>query len=308
VGFGNFSLQVSKPALQSDFLINMPALKTHNQTMLSLGLKNLKGCLSIKSRKFCHSSDNSLDHYVSHFVERLRPGLTVVDGIYGLEKGPFYVGKAVRMDALAASTDPLAADCAGAILAGFDPSDVPHIREYAERSGRSPDPEAFEFRGTAPEELKRKLRWDNTWQDDNSGPRAWDRMGIKGVSIPKYDKTICSICSGLYSPILVMIMSAFRGEPFSGVEILSGKAMEPSGRAEKSLLLGNCMIKANRKHSGIREAVYVKGCPPSPESLMRGMEECGFQVRMEFYEQFRQALVDRYKGKEGFDEGLYYVG
>ena len=52
VDFGEFKLQISRPALESDFLINMPVMKTHNQSLVSFGLKNLKGCLSVKSRKF----------------------------------------------------------------------------------------------------------------------------------------------------------------------------------------------------------------------------------------------------------------
>ena len=84
VNFGNFHLQISRPAMEADFFINMPVLKTHNQAILSLGLKNLKGCISTKSRKFSHSADNRLDYYLSLFVEVIKPSLTVLDGIYGL--------------------------------------------------------------------------------------------------------------------------------------------------------------------------------------------------------------------------------
>jgi uncharacterized protein (DUF362 family) len=307
VDFGQFTLQMSRPVLEADFLINMPVLKTHSQGILSLGMKNLKGCLSLKSRKFCHRPDHSLDHYLSLFVERLRPDLTVLDGIYGLEKGPFYMGKALRMDALAASTDPLAVDMVGATLAGFNPSSIPHIKEYADRHSRSLSLDQFEVRGTPVEELRRPLKWDNTWRDDNTGPKAWDRMGIRGVSIPKYDKSLCTGCSGLYSPVLVMIMSAYRGVPFNEIEILTGKSMKPSGKARKSVLLGNCMIKANRKDPNIQEALLVKGCPPTVESIQEAMDRCGIQARMEFYEQFRRSLVERYEGKAEFDEGFYYT-
>jgi uncharacterized protein (DUF362 family) len=307
VDFGGFTLQVSKPALEADFLINMPALKTHNQGILSLGMKNLKGCLSIKSRKYCHRPDHSLDHYLSLFVEKLRPALTVLDGIYGLEKGPFYMGKAVRMNALVASKDPLAVDAVGATLAGLDPSDVPHIKGYADRHSRSLDLDQWHLRGTPLEALRRPLKWDNRWREDNTGPRAWKRMGIQGISIPKYDKTLCTGCSGLYSPVLVMIMSAHQGIPFNEIEILTGKAMKPSGKASSTVLLGNCMIKANRKDTNIREAVFVKGCPPTMDSIQEAMERCGIHPNMDFYKKHRRSLMERYEGKEGFDEGFFYM-
>lgn len=305
--FGDFTLQIARPILETDFLINMPVLKTHNQAVLSLGLKNLKGSLSLKSRKFCHGRDGSLDHHLSRFVEKVTPALTVLDGIFGLEKGPFYLGKAVAMNAMAASRDPLALDVAGAWLAGMDPAGVPHIREYAERHNRSLDPSGYDRRGTPIQELRRPLKWDNTWNEQNTGPKAWDRLGIRGVSLPKYDKTLCSGCSGLYGPILNMIMASYTA-PLNEIEILTGKKMKPSGRAERTMLLGNCMIKANRKHPGVKEAVFVKGCPPSLESVFEALERCGVKAREDIYAGFRQTLVDRYKGKEGFDERLFYIG
>jgi uncharacterized protein (DUF362 family) len=250
---------------------------------------------------------HSLDHYLSLFVEKLRPALTVLDGIYGLEKGPFYMGKAVRMNALVASKDSLAVDAVGAALAGLDPSDVPHIKGYADRHSRSLDLEQWHMRGTPLEALRRPLKWDNRWREDNTGPRAWERMGIQGISIPKYDKTLCTGCSGLYSPVLVMVMSAHQGVPFNEIEILTGKAMKPSGKASSTVLLGNCMIKANRKDTNIREAVFVKGCPPTMDSIQEAMERCGIHPNMDFYKRHRRSLMERYEGKEGFDEGFFYM-
>lgn len=307
VDFGDVELEVARPILDRDFLINMPVLKTHNQARLSLGLKNLKGSLSLKSRKFCHGRSSSLDHHLSLLVEKVTPDLTILDGMYGLEKGPFYLGKAVVMRALAAARDPLAADVAGAALAGMDPASVPHIREYADRHGRSLGLDACEFRGTPLQELRRPLKWDNTWRQDNTGPLAWDRLGIFGISLPKYDETLCTGCSGLYGPILAMVMASYTGVPSQEIEILTGKRMSPSGRAAKTMLLGNCMIEENRKDPGVKEPVLVKGCPPSLEAVFEALAQCGIQAREDIYAGFRQTLVDRYKGKEGFDESLFYL-
>ena len=304
IEFGDFSLEIARPILETDFLINMPVLKTHNQAVLSLGLKNLKGSLSLKSRKFCHGRDRSLDHHLSLFVEKVTPALTVLDGIYGLEKGPFYLGKAVAMNAMAASRDPLALDVAGARLAGMDPAGVPHIREYARRHNRSLDPGFYDLRGTPLRELERPLKWDNTWNEGNTGPKAWDRLGIRGVSLPKYDETLCTGCSGLYGPILTMIMASYTA-PLNEIEILTGKKMKPSGKANRTMLLGNCMIRENRKDPAVKDALFVKGCPPSVESVFEALGRCGVKAREDIYAGFRQTLVDRYKGKEGFDESFY---
>jgi hypothetical protein len=277
VDFGDFNLEVSETVLSADFLINMPVMKTHNQAKLSLGLKNLKGCI------------------------------TVIDGIYALEKGPFYTGNAVRMDVLVASPDPLSADAAAAVVAGFDPFDVPHMRLCAERQGRPlkgnpPPPE-----GEPVENLRRPLKWDNTWRDDDTGPRAWDRLGIRGIRFPKYDSTLCTGCSGLYSPMLVAVMGAYGGRPFDNIEILTGKAAVPSGKVDTTLLVGNCMIKANRKSPAIRRAVFAEGCPPDLDVLMGAMGACGINVSRAGLKSFQEGIAGRYEGREGFDGRFFSV-
>ena len=58
-------LNVNIDILNSDFVINIPVLKTHAQTVVSLGVKNLKGVIDIESRKKCHSVDMEKDlHYM----------------------------------------------------------------------------------------------------------------------------------------------------------------------------------------------------------------------------------------------------
>ena len=307
VNFDADSIQISRPAMEADFFINMPVLKTHNQSILSLGLKNLKGCISTKSRKFCHSPDKQLDHYLSLFVEKIEPSLTVLDGIYGLERGPYHGSIAVRMNVIVASRDSLAVDIVGTNLAGLDPADILHIKEYAERNGRSLSVEDLDIKGATIHELTHPLRWDNIWREDNSGPKVWDKQGIRGIYFPKYDKTLCTGCSYLYNPMLLMIMSAYNRKSFNNIEILTGKSMEPSGKADKTVLVGNCMIKANQKDSMIKESVLAKGCPPSFEETTKAFEQCGIHVDIEAYQKLQQTLINRYQGKEEFDECFFYL-
>ena len=47
-------IEIAKAVLEADFVINIPVLKTHNQTVTTVCLKNLKGCLSTESKKKCH--------------------------------------------------------------------------------------------------------------------------------------------------------------------------------------------------------------------------------------------------------------
>ena len=307
VDFEGISLNMARSALESDFIINMPVLKTHNQTKLSLGLKNLKGCIDLKSRRMCHHESIPLDIFCSVFVEMIPPSLTVLDGIYGLEKGPYYLGTAHRMNAVVLSRDPLAVDVSGAILAGFHPSSVEHILLYAKRHNRSLDLEAFNIKGAHPNELAIPLKWDYRWREDNTGPKNWDKVGISGLSMPKYDQTICTGCSSMYNPLLMLLTSAYKGKAFEGIEVLTGKRMKPSPGFSKTILFGNCMIKKNRKDPNIKNPVYIKGCPVAMEEIIGQLECIGLEPDVHFFAEFRKSLAKRYVGNADFDPEHYFM-
>ncbi len=233
VDFGEYSLNFARSALEADWVVNMPVLKTHNQTTLSLGLKNLKGCIDLKSRRLCHHETIPLDFFCGLFVEAIRPALTILDGIYGLEKGPYYLGTAHRMNVMAASTDPLAVDALGARIAGYDPGDIEHLAVYAKRHDRSLAQEDFRLVGLNPDDVARPLKCDFDWREDDTGPKSWDKMGVSGISIPKYDQTICTGCSSMYNPLLMLISSAYKGEAFCGDRSAHGQENGPNPRFQQ---------------------------------------------------------------------------
>ena len=64
------TLNFNSDIVNSDVVINLPVLKTHAQTVVSLGVKNLKGTIDINSRKKCHNvdGDRDLHFYVSKLM------------------------------------------------------------------------------------------------------------------------------------------------------------------------------------------------------------------------------------------------
>ena len=302
-----FFLNFSEPVLETDFLINMPVLKTHSQTVLSLGLKNLKGCIDLKSRRLSHHADIPLDFFCALYAEILRPSLTVLDGIYGLEKGPYYLGTAHRMNLIIASKDPLAVDTLGAVVAGYEPESIEHLAMFAKRRNRSIALDDFILRGLDPGSVKHYLKSDFAWREDDTGPRYWDRLGISGIRIPKYDKTICTGCSSLFNSLVMLITSAYRGKEFEGIEVLTGKNMVPSPGFNKTMLYGNCMIRKNRKDPNIKKAIYIKGCPVVFEEIIASFRELGLEVDEDYYARFRKSLAERYDGNPDFEPDYYFM-
>ena len=306
VDCGGFTLNIARRALEADKIINLPVLKTHNQCKVSLGIKNFKGLLDRKSKTFCHNVELELDRVFPHIIEKVPPvALTVIDGIFALDRGPGPTGKAYRKDLLVASRDPLACDVVGAELMGYPAGEVPHLAYFAGRHGRSTDLADVEVRGEKVEEQRFFIPYDWEWTPDDTGPAGFAKRGITGLAIRKYDSTMCTGCSRLFNPVLVMFMAAFRGEPFPGVEVVSGKKQLASKGFEKTVLFGKCVCDLNKDNPNIKKAIPIRGCPPDLKKFEQAMQEEGIPCKLDDYVQYRHYIFSRYKEKDGFDLNLF---
>jgi uncharacterized protein (DUF362 family) len=301
VQFAGGELDIAAEALETDFFINFPVLKTHGQTKVSLGIKNLKGCLKLKSKRFCHNPGSLLELAFSHIADFINPSLTLIDGIYALERGALHFGNAYRKDLIIASTDILGADLIGAAVMGYTGEEIGHFLYYAGRHEKSMAMEDYRIEGERLNDHVQPLKWDWTWTKDNTGPGIFAKMGITGTALPKYDETLCSGCSPLANMINLLVLSAFNGKPLPSIEILNGKKMEPRPGYEKTVLLGNCMIKANRNHVNINKAIPVKGCPPAEPDVVSALKIAGLDVKTNVYHDYMKQQSEKYTGREGFD-------
>jgi uncharacterized protein (DUF362 family) len=304
-------LKFNKDYLESDFLVNLPVLKTHAQTVVSLGIKNIKGLIDVASRKKCHSADPEKDlHWmVAKLAKSLPESLTVLDGIYTNERGPGFDGKIRRSDLLVASRDTLAADKVGAKILGFDPTLVPHLMHAARNAGRPSDLSDVEVLGEPIERVAMNLEYAFTYNEDNTLPLPMEKKGIKGVSYPKYDLSICTYCSFLTGVVLTSIGFAWKGEPWDNVEVLTGKIMKPTP-GKKTILLGKCLWEAHKNHPDIKNMIAIKQCPPSPDKVVKALHQFGIDVNPAIFENLDALpgfFMSRYEGKPEFDESLFRI-
>ena len=306
------SLNFNRDILESDFVVNLPVLKTHSQTVVSLGIKNLKGTIDIPSRKKCHSPTPGLDLHrmVSRLFLPMPPMFTLVDGIYTQERGPNVDGQARRSNLLVASSDVLSADRVGAMLLGIEPAKVPHLVHAAQALHRPVDLSDVELVGEKIEDVASPHEWTFPYNEEGTLPLVMEKRGIRGVSYPKYDLTICTYCAGLTRVMLIAIARAWKGTPFDDVEILTGKLMQASPGKNKTLLLGQCICEANKNNPHILEMIAIKGCPPSPESIYNALLRAGIEADPELFEHMDRTMgihLKRYQGKPEFDESFYQV-
>jgi|Deesub1362A_J573_1020465.scaffolds.fasta_scaffold00350_30 uncharacterized protein (DUF362 family) len=121
--------------LKADFLINLPVMKTHPITKVSLALKNMMGIIP-GSKAIYHPR---ISEAIVDVMRVRKPDLNILDGIVGVE------GRAGRkpkeMDLIMASTDAVALDTIACKVMGVNPINVEHIYmagyygigEYVER-------------------------------------------------------------------------------------------------------------------------------------------------------------------------------
>jgi uncharacterized protein (DUF362 family)/Pyruvate/2-oxoacid:ferredoxin oxidoreductase delta subunit len=107
-------LEVDRSVLDADVIINLPKWKTHGQMLLTLGVKNLFGCVPGPRKALWHlkaGQDQKLfarmliDVYLT-----VRPALTILDGIVGMDGNGPGSGRPVPLGLLLGSRDPLHLD------------------------------------------------------------------------------------------------------------------------------------------------------------------------------------------------------
>jgi len=299
------TLHLAKEAVESNFLINFPVLKTHAQSKVSLGLKNLKGCLKTSSKKLCHHTNLGLEYCFTFVADCVKPALTIVDGIYALERGALHFGNAFRKDVIIASRDILAADMIAAKTIGFDPQDILHFVEYGKRHNKSLNLGDYNVRGEAPADHVKPLKWDWGWTKDNTGPSVFEKFGVTGIAVPKYDETLCSGCSPFANMVNILVLSAFKGQPLPRVEILNGKKMQARPGYDKTVLLGNCIIKANRKNINIRKSIKVTGCPPNPTDVIAALRDAELDINETVYWDYLRQQGEKYDNQDGYSWDFY---
>jgi len=304
VGDG-LTFHVAKEAVESDFFINFPVLKTHGQSKVSLGLKNLKGCLKTSSKKLCHHTKLGLEHCFSLIADCVKPNLTIVDGIYALERGALHFGNAFRKDIIIASRDILAADVVAAKTMGFDPEAISHFVEYGKRHNVSLNLGDYDVQGESLENHVKPLKWDWGWKKDNTGPAVFEKFGVTGTAVPKYDETLCSGCSPFANMVNILVLSAFKGQPLPRVEILNGKKMLARLGYDKTVLIGNCMITANKDNMNIQKAIKVKGCPPDPVDVIAALKEAEIHIVERAYWDYMKQQSEKYDNQDDYSRDFY---
>ncbi|KAM3096622.1 DUF362 domain-containing protein [Phormidesmis sp. 146-35] len=150
-------LLLSKEAIEANVVINLPKVKSHMQLTLTMGVKNLFGCVPGKMKAWWHlEAGKDSDRFGAMLVETARaidPDLTILDGIIGHEGNGPSGGEPRELGLLAASDQVFALDRAVAEILKVDPAIVPTLAA-SQRLGLCPELAAIDFPNLRPEDLQ----------------------------------------------------------------------------------------------------------------------------------------------------------
>jgi uncharacterized protein (DUF362 family) len=240
------NIEICESALAVDFMINLPVMKGHCQTLLTCALKNNKGVIPDGEKRRFHSL--GLTKPIAHLNTVVRNDFILVDGICGdldFEEG----GNPVHSGRLFAARDPVLCDAWAAAQMGYVVADIPYIG-LAEKLGvGSADLHAA------------KIRELNSCQSTAEGISPTPSGKVRALSSYIAEDSSCSAC---YAALLFALSrlgsteSGCLGEKISVGQGFRGK--------KGGLGVGECC-------SGFR--AYCPGCPPSGADILAFLKGSG---------------------------------
>ncbi len=119
--------------LDADLVVSMPKLKTHHWTGMTCALKNLFGVVPGAvygwPKNILHF--RGIENSILDLAATVRPGLSIVDAVVGMEGDGPIMGTAKSVGCLVVGTDAVAVDATSARLIGLRPEKL----TYLERAG-----------------------------------------------------------------------------------------------------------------------------------------------------------------------------
>ena len=132
------------------FFLNLPRMKTHSMTKVTLGIKNLLGLMDQRDRMYDHNYN--LHRRLSSLGTIFRPDFTIIDGIKAVFHGHYPPASVTDrclapLGILIGGEDMLAVDTVDARVLGYTVDEVEHLRLAREMEQDGPELKQIEIEG-----------------------------------------------------------------------------------------------------------------------------------------------------------------
>jgi uncharacterized protein (DUF362 family)/Pyruvate/2-oxoacid:ferredoxin oxidoreductase delta subunit len=193
--------ELARAVLEADVIINLPKVKTHSMTLLTLGVKNTFGCIPGMRKAQWHLKAG-VDHayfagMLAELCQIVKPALTIADGVIGMEgEGPGN-GEARHLGLILAAGNPHALDTVICQIIGVAPQRVTTIQAARQRGFSGADPNEIEVLGHTVEDVRvAPFRLPRRFVSIQWNLPDFVKRPLKNIFTPKpiLDRDLCKVC------------------------------------------------------------------------------------------------------------------
>ena len=240
-------LRIAREVFEADKIINLPNMKVHYATGITLALKNLKGLLVGDEKRHFH--EVGLDKAIVDLNNTIKPHLNIADCISCMERMGPRGGDIVELNLIMAGENAAEVDFVGCEVMGYSLDEVRHLKYYVESNGI--DLTRIEREGEKIEDVFHPFK----------------KVAMGNIIPPKvriHERNACSSCMNA----LVLSCQLLGGTPTDFVDVHLG-ALADEGCVSDGfrVAFGNCCPQDTPANA------RIKGCPPYPYALKACLKE-----------------------------------
>ena len=243
----NDTLSIAKEVFEADKIINIPVMKVHYATGVSLAMKNLKGVLVKEQKRKFH--DVGLDKSIVDLNRMVKPALNIIDATTCMEKMGPHGGEPVKMDLIIAGENIAAVDYVGCETMGYTLDEVKHLEYFIEEVGL--DVDDICVLGEKIEDVK----------------RPFAKVDVKNIIPDGFIINQNDACCTCMNALLLSLRFLEDEQKNMQAEVCLGQSINDlKGDGRIVIGFGNC--RKGKKDCDI----FIKGCPPYPFHLKNALD------------------------------------
>jgi len=256
---------ISKTVLESH-PVSIAKFKTHLEALMSLSLKNMKGCVG--GRLSGNDEDERILYHrigmsecIADINLAMRPRMAVVDAIRAMEGiGPGRaMSKVRRLGLVVSGYDAVAVDATCCRIAGIEPREVKHVMLAARHGLGTAKANEIEITGVPFEQAVAR--------DFALPPLDASAISpVEGIEVLLGQP--CSNCVSALATALMMLKDEGMKLPDKSLEIVAGtNPLLEERTTEGRIILGRCLREVGRPEE------RVSGCPPAASFIVEAVRK-----------------------------------
>ena len=261
--------EIASPMLEADVVINVPAMKTHLETLATLAIKNYHGIIPDRWKIQFHKDE--ISQKIVDIHKAVKTHLVVMDGLLGMEGLGPRMGSPVRMDLILASSDTVAIDAVTSHVMGIEPDEVETTRLARAQGIGNGSLDSIQTVGLGIEEVRRPFRRPDV-RISGIFPGVTVIQG--GPCVHCYGRARVFLetlqAEGLLVPGITDGAQAHGVPPNAGISTLLVGIKPRNPEIEEIqgdvVFVGDCAIESstNLRYGLGKRALCLEGCPPIP--------------------------------------------